>query len=186
MANKFTGYVRKHPKKVVAYLAFVVAFVVLLLNMNAIIAAVFCGDVNWEKTDLAAWQGNSEACVTLEEQFPQHDLLDTLHLSGIAFCETQADNSGKYLMIILKGEKDTYGLRIEARSMRQYRGRFINEHPNLRGDRIGILEEIPTLALPNDDYHLYIYVWENEQNNGLADMGTIYRKGNGKIVELES
>lgn len=103
-------------------------------------------------------------------------------VSGWAFCETEYENDGKTITVILKAQDcqqcwytgSPAGIRADVRKV----------YPNARGDYHGVTSQFVTFGLRNGVYDVFLYVKENENTKGLIDTGMNLVK-NGREISIE-
>lgn len=101
------------------------------------------------------------------------DLLETLTVSGWAFCDTTEDYTGRHALLILKSPRCTYEIPLYTG------GRFdvpidmrrrLNRPDMKIAPNTGIVRNCSLLEIEDGVYDIYLCCWENETNHGMSDL----------------
>ena len=165
----------------ILYLFFIIAFLMILVNMNSVILLGIDSSDKFVKCKSIS-EGNSDVYVSISME-TYDDLLETVIFNGWAFCETTEENSSKTYDIILKNASNMYYVQSKA-SVRDDVQRVFSDkavYSDLNGIEVGA----STIGVKDGIYNVYLFVKENEKNSGIIDTGLVIRKGKDSLEEYK-
>lgn len=165
----------------ILYLFFIIAFLMILVNMNSVILWGIDSSDKFVKCKSIS-EGNSDVYVSISME-TYDDLLETVIFNGWAFCETTEENSSKTYDIILKNASNMYYVQSKA-SVRDDVQRVFSDkavYSDLNGIEVGA----STIGVKDGIYNVYLFVKENEKNSGIIDTGLVIRKGKDSLEEYK-
>lgn len=168
-------------KEIIGILIATVVLGLWLFASNAIVASSIGSDVEKVLGDIEALS-KDPVYYSMGTYTCMDDIFDSFVMDGLAFCETEFDNSEKTIGVAFVGEKDTYlftghDLILETN---------INElfaDQQIQGFFHGFRFYISTVKLPLGDYWIELYCRENDQNYGMVNTNLILRKS-GKGISI--
>lgn len=166
----------------IAYILLVIGFLVLLANMNNLILLGIDPSEKFVRSE-REYVGNTRVFLSLSSLETYSDSLESLSVSGWAFCETEGSNANKTYDIILQNDKDTYALQIPAIPRIDVASSFPDR--NVASAQNGIECKASTIGVKDGIYHLCVYVWENEDTYGLIDTGRKLIKTKNRFEEYQ-
>lgn len=156
------------------------------LLLNQIVAACFPKYLAVRKVDFNDYQSIGKAYFhLLSYEINEKDLKETITLTGWAFAETEEDNSLKRGNLILKGRKNTY-MTSELSFFFSSIQNEVSDWKEIQGSSNNFAVTFSTVNLPPDDYEIYVYVEENENNRGIVDTGAGFRKNGVRMKNYTS
>lgn len=115
-----------------------------------------------------------------------NDIFKTLYMKGWAFVETEKNNDGRIINIFLKGDN---GKTYMAESRLIWRGDLqqIFSSKKLVSNALGFVTVFSLANLSDDEYKIFINVYENNINYGIVDTGKIIKihDGNYEISDFK-
>jgi hypothetical protein len=166
--------------KYVIYFIVLIWFVFYLIYANKFVAFIVSDEYSFYEADFLSYDSNSEVIFSLSNVTINRDLKETLSINGIAFCETDKDNSNKRIELILKSDNKAYAAKMPVQYRKDIYLKF-SESSQLGGDYLYIACNLPTIGLDEGVYELYVYVWENDQNYGIKKTGLRFLKDRNGI-----
>lgn len=161
------------------YILAMTAFIIYLLCANSIILSFF-SDERLVRVNFSEIQSNSEVYYNMDSLEELGGLLERYYAQGWAYCETETDNTGKTISIILKNTSNDLCYKIDsvAGERADVYGVFRDEK-KIYNEMNGLECQFSSINIKNGIYELYLYVKENDVNYGLTNTGYRYVKDRG-------
>ena len=169
-----TAIINNKVKYWIIYIVIISIFVLVLLQMNAIIA-LFLGNrvvtPMYDYNDICTYDSNTEVLFVVNEFNLIEGITERVTLSGWAVC--QIDNSitsNRYIEIILISEDLCY--RVPTEKIRSTAAvNKVSKKLDLQTELLGYTVEFTTLTMKSGEYEIYIYVREGNDQYGLVRTG---------------
>lgn len=156
----------------ILYILAMLLFVVYLVSANRIVAS-FSRDNRVEVIDFAGLDSGSEVFYVMDSEY-LGGLMETEYVSGWAFCETDGDNSGKQINLILKSVSSDLCYRICSNA--QYREDVylaFRETRRIHNGNANMANRFSTVTIRSGEYEVWLEVIENETDRGMINTGRI-------------
>lgn len=166
--------------------------------LHGIILAVFCA-LFFSSTSIVLFFGSKSASFKKGnlENFPakdavffllnplsaSEDILESIELTGWAFCRTSSDNSNKNISLLLVSSSDVYYTTISPINRIDLAISLNESYGDVYGANHLLSYPISTLSVPPGVYDVYLYVWENESNYGLINTKQKYVKDHKRFYQ---
>lgn len=174
-------------KKLVIYIITMAVLILLLVFSSGVIQLATSSDFSLKKINFSDIPENTEPVVVTPTFVYNGGILETVYVTGWAFCETEHDNSEKQINLVFKNiDSDTAFISHNSAQLRlDVYGAFAATKKIYNGMN-GYYSEFSTFIMPNGVYELYINVVENEYNYGIATTNCFYKKAPDKFYEVNS
>jgi len=143
------------------------------------------GNLPVRKVSLEDYPHKDEVRSWVDEVSTLSDLYETMNIVGWAFVPTQQENPEAYTELILVGEKQSYAMRARDKQTDTTAGRpdVVEAHPDLSipNDDVGFSSGCCGFEIPDGEYDIYVYRWENEENYGLGYSRARFSKDDGNV-----
>lgn len=159
------------------YAVFLVLTFCWLIFANDIVIKV-SGVETVEKSDVNDFLQKDGIYFNFDTIDENNDILETVLLDGWAFVETVDNNDNREIKVIIENEKHSYEITMKdvyTYERNDVETAYVNKKIG-NNKRVGFHYEFSTLQIKNGVYNIYIYVWENEENYGIADTGIQVKK----------
>lgn len=179
--NKKTGEVWSMKK--IFYIVIWVAFIVILLFSNNIIALVNKNNIEKTNARIECFKKDQVYYATDNIDII-NDIFDSFIIKGWAYCETNKENNNKSVSILLANDNQTYIKALTLTKRNDVRQVFQEKH-RINGVYHGIQGTISTVGVKNGVYKVYIFCKENDENYGLVDTGMLLKKYGRGIIQYK-
>ncbi|MDE7313649.1 MAG: hypothetical protein K2N87_18830 [Eubacterium sp.] len=157
-------------------------FICYLLFANRIIL-YFDKDAKAERVDLSDYYGDATVHYYIDTYEKRGGLLEKYYIQGWAYCETEQDNQGKTISILLKNTKNDSCYKIENKA--QYRidvYEAFKKEKKIYNAMNGLESCFSTIGISEGEYQLYLYVEENKTDYGVTATNLFYVKDKNEFV----
>jgi len=111
------------------------------------------------------------------------NIFPMITIDGWTFVETEKDNINKIVKLIFVSDDTSY--EIDADTHNRQGVIRVYADKNVPKERLGFSSKFSPLRMKNDDYTLYFYVFENENNFGIINTGRVFRKYYRNFTEIK-
>lgn len=167
----------------IIYVILIVLLCLWVVFSNRIMVEVHGGDIIYKYNEKRSFDDIVVYSVDLPEYIGGR--FEEIYFSGWSFCETESDNSGKRVGIIIEDEnKDNNyycetipGDRLDVKSTMETQGYKI------KGSNHGFAFKFSAINIKNGKYRLYLYDVENDENSGLVDLNIyMIKQKRGNVI----
>ncbi len=176
---------KQHSKKIL-FIIVAALLLLIIINLNYIIL-LFCDDsIKVSKTDFNNYALLKDRAYVYMNPFEyiEDNLTELVFCSGWSFVETSQDNRDKKIQLILKGQENTFITRecdLLADDIHRREG-----WKTIPGTNNNFAIVFSTISLPADTYEIFVYVYENENAQGIASTGQSFKKEGVNLYEYPS
>lgn len=168
---------KKRKNKYYILVIFLLTFVLWMVFATDIIVKLNGADLV-KKCSLSDFLQKDDVIFAVDIIAENGDMLETVSIQGWSFVETDTDNTNRETRLVFENEKNAYEVLVKTEDMCT-RTDVLNVFSDKKfgiNKSVAFIYEFSTLQMKNGIYNIYIYVWENEENYGIADTGIQVKK----------